>query len=118
MLLNELNEQYFASGKSVDSQNPIPPIQIPRGYGGVAIFWKKNIDHVVNDLDIGNERIKCIELNLEKPILIVNVYMPCNGDKDNFHSYVECIEQLQEIILSFQNTHDIVIGGELTKMLY
>ena len=114
-LLNELNEQYFASGKSVDSQNPIPPIQIPRGYGGVAIFWKKNIDHVVNDLDIGNERIKCIELNLEKPILIVNVYMPCNGDKDNFHSYVECIEQLQEIILSFQNTHDIVIGGDFNE---
>ena len=51
----------------------------------------------MNDLDIENERIKCIELSLEKTILLVNVYMPCNGDKDSFHSFVECLEQLQEL---------------------
>ena len=53
-LLKELDEQYVASGKSVDSQNPIPPIQIPRGYGSVAMFWKKNIDHVVNEMNESN----------------------------------------------------------------
>ena len=53
----------MTSGKSVDFYDPIPPIQIPRGYGGVAILWNKNIDHLVNDLDLGNERIKCIELD-------------------------------------------------------
>lgn len=75
-LLNELSEQYLASEKSVDFYDLIPPVQIPRVYGGIATLWKKDIDHIVNDLDIGNEQIKCIELSLEKPILLVNVYMP------------------------------------------
>ena len=32
-LLNELNVNLIASGKSVDFYDAIPPIQIPRGYG-------------------------------------------------------------------------------------
>ena len=62
----------------MDQYDPIPPIQLPRGYGGVAIFWKKDIDYLVNDLEIGSQRIKCIELQTEKPMLIISVYMPCN----------------------------------------
>ena len=50
----------------MDQYDPIPPIQLPRGYGGVAIFWKKDIDYLVNDLEIGSQRIKCIELQTEK----------------------------------------------------
>lgn len=114
-LLNELCDQFIASGKSVDFYDPIPPIQIPRGYGGVAIFWKKYIDYIVNDLELGNERIKCIEVCLEKPILIACVYMPCNGEKDSYHAYVECIEQIQELIHTYQNTHDIIIGGDFNE---
>ncbi|MCG8048994.1 MAG: hypothetical protein N0E48_25895, partial [Candidatus Thiodiazotropha endolucinida] len=105
-LLDEIDENYSVSGKAVDQYDPIPPVQIPRGFGGVAIFWKKDLDHLVNDLDHGNHRIKCIELSTEKPTLIVNVYMPCNGEKDNYYSFVECIEQLQELIHSFLGTHE------------
>lgn len=88
-LLNELNENFCVSAKAVDHYDPIPPIQIPRGYGGVAIFWKNDIDHIVNDTERGNQCIKCIELLTEKPTLIINVYMPCNGEKDNYYSFVE-----------------------------
>ncbi|MEW8548792.1 MAG: endonuclease/exonuclease/phosphatase family protein, partial [Candidatus Thiodiazotropha sp.] len=114
-LLNEINEGLIASGKSVDFFHPIPPIQIPRGYGGVAILWNKTIDHLVNDLDLGNERIKCIELYTKSPLLIVCVYMPCNGEKDSYHAYVDCIEQIHELILRFQSTHDIIIGGDFNE---
>lgn len=114
-LLNELNESYSVSAKAVDQYDPIPPVQIPRGYGGVAIFWKTELEHLVNDLDSGNQRIKCIELLTEKPTLIVNVYMPCNGEKDNYYSFVECIEQLQELINTFQRTHEILIGGDFNE---
>ena len=53
-LLEEINENVLVSGRSVDYHDPISPGQIPRGYGGVAIFWKKNIDHLVNSLENGN----------------------------------------------------------------
>jgi hypothetical protein len=38
-LLNEIHNDYIGIGKAVDSNDPIPPIQMPRGYGGVAIFF-------------------------------------------------------------------------------
>lgn len=62
-LLNEINETFQVSGKSVDFYNPISPAQIPRGYGGTAIFWRKSLDHLVTDLDSGKEHIKCLEVN-------------------------------------------------------
>jgi hypothetical protein len=30
---------------------------MPRGYGGVAILWKKELDSLITSLKIGNERI-------------------------------------------------------------
>ena len=108
-LLDEINEQYNVSGKSVDHFNPITPVQIPRGYGGVAIFWKKEIDYLVSDKDIG------IELLTQHPLLVVCVYLPCSGDKDNYLSFVETIEQLQEIIDTFKDTHEIIIGEDFNE---
>ena len=64
LIQDDVNEQFRASGKSVDCNNPITPAQIPRGYCGVAIFWRNSIDYLVTDLTYGNERIKCIELSL------------------------------------------------------
>jgi exonuclease III len=69
--------------KSVDDNNPIPSIQKPRGYGGTAIAWKKEIDHLIDDnIEGGNERIVCIRIKAKpKPILIVSVYIPCRGNR-------------------------------------
>ncbi|CAG2187165.1 unnamed protein product [Mytilus edulis] len=35
--------------RSVDDNNPISPIQKPRGYGGTAVVWSNKIDHIVDD---------------------------------------------------------------------
>jgi hypothetical protein len=56
-----LSNDYIGIGKAVDSNDPIPPIQMPRGYGGVAILWKKELDSLITSLKIGNERIQCVE---------------------------------------------------------
>ena len=44
--LNHINERYYGVGKAVDSNDPIPPFQMPRGYGGTAILWKKRIEPI------------------------------------------------------------------------
>ena len=49
-LLNEIHNDYIGIGKAVDSNDPIPPIQMPRGYGGVAILWKKELDSLITSL--------------------------------------------------------------------
>ena len=65
--------------KAVDSTDPIMPVQMPRGYGGVGILWKKDIDHLVTIVPDGGNRIQCITIRAEKPVLLVSVYMPCKG---------------------------------------
>ena len=34
----------MGTGKAVDSTDPIMPVQMPRGYVGVGMLWKKD-DH-------------------------------------------------------------------------
>jgi exonuclease III len=49
---------------------------MPRGYGGTAILWRKDIDTIVTPLTIGNNRIQCIEITGDPNLLIISVYLP------------------------------------------
>ena len=75
--LDHVCEAFNSCGKAVDTGNPILPVQMPRGYGGVAILWRKDIDHLVTTLPDGTNRIQCIEISCKDPLIIVSVYMPC-----------------------------------------
>jgi hypothetical protein len=44
-----LNKNINFVGKGVDKYNPVLPKSMPRGYGGVAIIWKENIDHLIKN---------------------------------------------------------------------
>lgn len=51
-LLNEHETLLTGIGKAVDSNDPIPPTQMPRGYGGMAIMWKKYLDPSITPLTV------------------------------------------------------------------
>ena len=59
--LGEIAADICFEGTSVDIQSNINPSQQPRGYGGVAVIWKKEIHHLIKPCKDGNERIQCIE---------------------------------------------------------
>jgi hypothetical protein len=48
---------------------------MPRGYGGTAILWRKDIDTIVTPLTIGNNRIQCIKITRDPNLLIISVYV-------------------------------------------
>jgi len=75
-LLNELHEQYTGVGKAIDSDLNKDINYLKRGYGGVAILWSRNIDQYIKPKSEGNERIQCIEINIDKPVLLISVYLP------------------------------------------
>ena len=56
----------------------------PRGYGGVAIIWRENIDHLIKILPDGTERIQCVEINSnnDTKFLVASVYLPSKGSHD------------------------------------
>ena len=116
--LGEINDSIHFAGKGVDKHNPIEPTQMPRGYGGVAILWTDNIDHLVWPLTDGSERIQCIELSLpERKLIVVSVYLPTTGGRDSLMEFQECVDQISEITETYCHTHDILLGGDLNEDL-
>lgn len=72
--LNTACQKYIGCGKAVDTGDPILPVQMPRGYGGVAVIWKDKINHLINKLPDGGNRIQCVELGTDEPLLLISVY--------------------------------------------
>ena len=99
----------------MDSNDPIPPIQMPRGYGGVAILWRKELDSLIPPLKIGNERIQCVETEGNPNTLVVSLYLPCKSSNNHFSELCECIDLLHEILETYVSTHHIIIGGDFNE---
>ena len=89
------------------------------GYGGVAIIWRENIDHLIKILPDGTERIQCVEINSnnDTKFLVASVYLPSKGSHDYVDEFYDCIDQLYEIYQKYQGTHKIIIGGDLNEDL-
>lgn len=113
--LNEICDSYTGIGKAVDTNNPILPVQIPRGYGGTAVLWKREIDHLIKSLPDGGNRIQCVELKGQECLLIISIYMPCKGLSDNIEDFMDCVDQLNEIVTKYRATHKIIIGGDINE---
>ena len=57
-MLGEISYNICFAGKDVDINNPIQPVQMPRGYAGVAIIWKQEHDYSVLSLPDDGERLQ------------------------------------------------------------
>jgi hypothetical protein len=62
------------SSQSSDDFDPISPISRPRGYGGIAVVYKKTLSPSITQLPDGDHRIQVIEIiTNDKSICLVNV---------------------------------------------
>jgi hypothetical protein len=66
VVLNNANEKYNVTSKSVDDDNIRLDYRSWRGNGGIAIFWKKSIDHAMTVMPDGNNRIQVCSVDLNK----------------------------------------------------
>ena len=106
-------------GKAVDDDNPIVPIQKPRGYGGVGILWNNSLDSQITVLPDGGNRVQCVELKTKhKPLLLISVYLPCRGKSTTSDEFKDCVDQLHEIITKHEHSHYIVLGGDFNEDLH
>ena len=118
-LIGEIDSNICYVAKGVDINNPIQPTQLPRGYGGVAVLWNKNIDSYVKPLPDGNERLQCIEFGQQSGVklLIISAYFPTSSGKECKMEFQDIIDQLHEIYQKYHETHEIIIGGDLNEDL-
>ena len=71
-----MHKSFDGFGKVVDDDNPLPPIQKPRGYGGVATLFRKDMNLKVRKCRDDGCRIVVTEVVSDPLLCIVNVYMP------------------------------------------
>lgn len=118
-MLGELHEHVNYVGKGVDKNEPLLPICMPRGYGGVAVLWNINIDHMIKPLDVGSERIQGIEITgkSKSNLVVISVYLPAKGGKNHTIEYQDTIDQLYELYQTYKYTHKIIIGGDINEDL-
>ena len=118
-LIGEIDANVNYAAKGVDKYDPPPPIYLPRGYGGVAIIWKMNLDSIIKTLDDGRERIQCVEVlgKDNNNLILISIYLPSTGSRDHYEEFKDTIDQLNEIVLKYQDTHYIIIGGDLNEDL-
>ena len=92
--------------KTVNAGDPILPVQMLRGYDGVAILWKKYSDH----------RFQCVETQIQNLVIVI-VYMPCKVLRDIADDFDDCLAQLHEIIQKYTSTLMIFVGVILIRIL-
>ena len=115
-LLGEMHKSFDDFGNAVDDDNPLPPIQKPRRYGGVATLFRKDMNLKVRKCRDGGCRIVVTEVVLDPLLCIVNVYMPSRngGATDDFDAI---LLELQEILDKFSNSHAVILLGDMNSSL-
>ncbi|VDI45336.1 Hypothetical predicted protein [Mytilus galloprovincialis] len=88
-----------------------------REYGGVAIIWKKEINENIKELIDGGNRIQAIHIQQgDKPICLINVYMPSDSKNADIE-YKDTLAQIDEMIEKYKDTHEIIVCGDMNGSL-
>jgi multimeric flavodoxin WrbA len=82
---------------------------------------KKDIDHMIKPIDLGSERIQCVEIKerCNSNILLTSACLrvPAKGSKNHIAEYQEAIDQLYELHQKYNETHIIIIAGDINEDL-
>ena len=74
---------------------------------------------MIKPIYLGSERIQCVEIkqSCNPSILLASVYLLAKGSKNHLTEYQEAIDQLYELHQKYNETHKIIIGGDINEDL-
>ena len=113
-------KDYDGQMVSVDHNDPISPLQRPRGYGGVDIVRKKKLAGIVRQLPDKTPKITAISIKVSGPkdICLIGAYFPSRGIKGCETDYQATLDQIRKIIEKYSPYHDIIICADFNTDLY
>ncbi|MEW8547288.1 MAG: reverse transcriptase family protein, partial [Candidatus Thiodiazotropha sp.] len=105
--------------KCVDDLDPLPPTQPPRGRAGTAILWSKSLNHCINPLPDGTDRVIAVEVDVKPTkICLINVYLPARGSADCDIAFQATLDEIHEIFEKFASSHKVLLGGDFNSSLH
>ena len=114
--LDEIHKNFEGFGKAVDDNDPIPPTQKQRGYGGVATLFRKSMNLKVRKCPDGGSRIVVTEIVSDPLLCIINVYLSCRNSKAT-EAFEDILLELQEVLDKYTCTHAIILLGNMNSSL-
>ena len=100
----------------VDDCAPIGPSLHARGYGWTCILLSSSHNSNIRILPESNERISVVEYNQALVLLcLANVYLPARVSTEDEEGFGECLDMLHEIILKYNSSHTVIIGGDFNS---
>ncbi|MEW8545673.1 MAG: endonuclease/exonuclease/phosphatase family protein [Candidatus Thiodiazotropha sp.] len=99
---------------------PFRQIRSQGAMGGVALLFRKNLDFRIKKLAHGENRMVVIEVQSVPPLCICNIYMPSRNSKGNGKgddNYQSCLDQLEEVLNIYNDSHAVVILGDFNASL-
>ena len=104
--------------KSVDDVYPLPSQCRPRGRGGIAMIWKKNIDQMVSPVSYGNDRVQGLVVNsVDGDLRLLNAYMRCRCSRDAEDNCRDVLAQIVEIMNIYSDRARFILVGEVNASL-
>jgi endonuclease/exonuclease/phosphatase family metal-dependent hydrolase len=114
----EINPQFFAISRHVDDDNPIQPSHKPRGFGGVAWLWNKDMDSIITPLEGGGKRTLAIQVETSgRPLCLITVYMPSRGGPESESQFKALLDELHETYEKYTPTHSVFLMGDINASL-
>jgi hypothetical protein len=74
---------------------------------------------MIKPIDLGSERIQCVEIkhSSNPSIPLTSVYLLEKWSKNHLTEYQEAIDQLYELHQKYNETHKIILGGDINEDL-
>ena len=81
-------------------------------------MYKIYIEHLTEQLPDGGNRVVIYKLKLDRPILLVCVYLPTRGNLTTNDDYQAVLDELIEIVEKYKATCDIILRGDMNASLH
>ena len=97
------------STKCIDDNEQALPQCRPRGSAGTSIIWHNDIDHLVEPLLDGSDRLNAVIVHsTPQPTIIINTYMPTIGAANA--DYEELLDEVFEVVNKYSSTQLVWTG--------
>ena len=111
--LKDIYPKAVWSLKCIDDEDPTIPLYRPRGQAGVGFIWHPKLDPHITVLPDGSDRVIAMRIQTnEKPIVIINTYMPASGTHTKI-SYNEIADEVHEILQKYQPYSTVIWVGDM-----
>ena len=117
--LNQLNVQFVARSGMEDVISA--GIYRGRPFGGVAICWSPDLDHLISPIsNFKHKRVVAVEMKQHnRDILFICAYMPFFNTSKRDQCILETLDAISmiEVLIENHSNHEIIIGGDLNTEL-